>query len=94
MGARAIPTNKFEKLLKEQQHQSKLDLLEQVCESIKMVFEDCKEDPEPWCEVAGSKEFRFKKLEFIKGFGVIHLHYCEKDNPERTVRLSLELKRA
>ena len=87
------PTNKFEKMLKEQQHQFKLDLFEQLCESMRTVFEDCEED-EPWFEIVGDKKFQFKKLEYNKMFGVAHLHYLDKDDPAKTFRISLEMKRA
>lgn len=90
-------SNKFEKMVKEQQHQFKLDLLEQVCNSMDVVFGPCpedQEDPKPWSEEVKGRKIQFKKLEFSKQFGIIHLHFLDEDDKEQSYRLSLELKKA
>lgn len=89
--------NKFEKMVKDQQHLKKIELLEQVCQSIELVFGASKEDPEepqPWVEEIEAHKFQFKKIEFVKQFGVVNLYYVNEDNKEQSYRLSLELKRS
>lgn len=88
--------SKFDKMVKEQQHQFKLKLLEQICLSLEMVFGENKEDEvdsKAWIEEFDKKQLSFKKIEFSKQFGIVHLHYVDENNKDQNYRLSLELKR-
>lgn len=88
-----VKSNKFEKMIKEQEHQFKLDILEQFCESVHeaLVVPD---EEGPWHEHVGGKKLQFKRVELVKSFGIIHLHYVDETNQEKLLRLSLELKKA
>lgn len=83
--------------MQEQQNGLKLALLEQFCNSVACVFSEDKEgqdeEPEAWAEEVGDRTLVFKKVEFIKNFGLVNLVYQDADNKEKTYRLSLELKR-
>lgn len=87
------PGNKFEKMVKEQEHQFKLDTLEQFCESVHeaLVVPD---EEGPWHELVRGRKLQFKRVELVKSFGVLHLHYIDEAAPGKVLRLSLELKKS
>lgn len=87
------PNNKYEKMIKEQQHQFKLDILEQFCNSVQMALVDPDEEGVLSESVKG-RNLQYKKLELNKQFGVMILHFVDQNDVQQTFRLALELKRA
>ena len=84
---------KFEKMVKEQEHAFKLDILEQFCLTVHEALVVPDEQGLIVEDVRGRK-LQFDRIEVSKAFGVVHLHYSDQTNSDKKFRLSLELKRA
>lgn len=93
MATKTVPNNKYEKMVKEQAHAFKLDIMEQFCKTVHEALVEPDEDG-LIVENVRDRELFFTKIEYNKTFGIFHLHYKDRNNSESTYRLSFELKRA
>jgi hypothetical protein len=70
------------------------NLKRQLTTEFAISLEELRKEVEPWIEIVDGKEYVFKKIENIKGFGVITLVFQEKSkfNDGRIFRLNYQLK--
>lgn len=78
------------KRLEEKEKELKRNLTTELALSI----EELRKTVEPWVEVAEGKEYLFKKVEVVKGFGVITFIFQEKNRfgDGKILRLNYQLK--
>lgn len=77
----------YQKALIRNKNERKRKLLTEFALSL----EEIRETVEPWIEVIDDKEYEFKKVQNVPSFGVLHLIFEEKGNPENTIRLPMRL---
>ena len=77
----------YQKILVRNKNDRKRKLLTEFALSL----DEIKEEIKPWFEVIDGKEYELKKIQNVANFGVLHLIFEEKGNPENTIRLPLRL---
>lgn len=77
----------YQKMLTRNKNERKRNLLTEFALSLDGILEELK----PWYEIIDGKEFELTKIQNVANFGVLHLIFEEKGNPDNTIRLPLQL---
>ena len=77
----------YHKVLIRNKNERKRKLLTEFALSLDGILEELK----PWYEIIDGKEFELKKVQNIANFGVLHLIFEEKNNPDNVIRLPLQM---
>jgi hypothetical protein len=77
----------YQKILVRNKNERKRKLLTEFALSLDGILDEVK----PWFEMIDGKEFELKKIQNVANFGVLHLVFEEKNNPENTIRLPLHM---
>ena len=77
----------YHKVLIRNKNERKRKLLTEFALSLDGILEELK----PWYEIIDDKEFELKKVQNIANFGVLHLIFEEKNNPDNVIRLPLQM---
>ncbi len=80
----------FRKLQKKQEDELKRQILAEFAYSIDALAQD--DELEPWAELVDGMPYVLTKIENHTSFGTLVLTFAPKDNPEKVIRLPLQLK--